>query len=216
MAHTYKTFSQDAMSIGSFLVAFFLIRYLRNALQTPTQLPWWDKILVSTRWAVIALLLLEVFLPVEAVTAWLWHVLLLLMMGILYRQSEFRPVRTVLYAIAPYILISLFSDLLAVWDPDLYESWDNYIGSALFFAFLWMVAMWLNMQKQQKALEEERQKTQVEAEQRRVVESRSEELEHLVAERTAEITQQKEELQQAFTVLKAIQDQLNGKTSLSG
>lgn len=203
------------MAIGHFLVAFFLIRYLRNALQTSTYLPGWDKILVGTRIAIIALLVIEVIFSAESVTTWLWHALLLLMAGAIFWQSEFRPVRNVLYAVVPYILISLFSDLIEWIDPERYDAWDNYIGSALFFAFIWMIAMWFNMQKQRKALEKERQKTKEEAEHSRMIELQRAELERMVAERTSELTQQKEELQQALVELKATQAQLIQREKLA-
>lgn len=203
------------MSIGSFLVAFFLIGYLRNALQTSTQLPKWDKILVTTRYAIIALLVIEVVFSLESVTTWIWHALLLVMAGTIFWQSEFRAVRTLLYAVVPYILVSLLSDLIEVIDPEQYESWDSYIGSAIFFAFVWMFAMWLNTRKQQKALEKERQKTKEEAEHSRIIELQRDELDRLVNERTAELTQQKEELQQALTELKATQAQLIQREKLA-
>ena len=203
------------MSIGPFLVAFFLIRYLRKALQTATLLPKWDKILVGSRYVIISLVGIEIAFQAAKITIWVWLILLLLMVGTIYWQDVFRSVRTVLYAVVPYILISLFSNLVHVLEPALYKLWDNYIDSALFFALVWMLAMWLNMQKQQKALEKERQKTKEEAEHSHLIALRKDELEHLVAERTAELTQQKEELQQAMVELQATQIQLIQREKLA-
>lgn len=202
------------MSIGHFLVILFLIQYLRNALLTKTQLPYWDKILVNTRYAIIALFAIEAIWW-DSELIWVWHVLLFVMVGILLYKSEFAPVRNVVYALAPFMVISLFGDLLEIINSDLFEDWDNYIASALFFAYIWMGAMWLNMRKQQKALEKERQKTQQEAEHSRLIEIRRAELERMVDERTIEITKQKEDLQRALTELKATQTQLIHREKLA-
>ena len=63
--------------------------------------------------------------------------------------------------------------------------------------------------KQQKALEKERKKTHEEEEQNRIMAARKAELEVMVAERTSEIMQQKEELEHALIDLRTTQAQLN-------
>src|SRR5204863_4103343 len=62
--------------------------------------------------------------------------------------------------------------------------------------------------KQRKALEKERKKTHEEEERNKFMAARKAELEVLVAERTSELTNQKNELQQTLAELKAAQTQL--------
>ena len=140
------------MSLVHFLIAFFLIRYIRKALQTPVLVPTWDKVLVGARLASIVLIVAEVALPDEFGIKWLWHLYLLSLISFLFWQQEFNPIRATLYALLPYLIISLLADLVRIPDQDRYELWANYIDSARFFAFIWMIAMLINYQKQNKAL----------------------------------------------------------------
>jgi C4-dicarboxylate-specific signal transduction histidine kinase len=71
-----------------------------------------------------------------------------------------------------------------------------------------MVAMLIVSRKQQKALQRERIKTHEEEEQKIKMAERKAELEKIVSERTAELTQQKEELEKALVELKTTQAQL--------
>ncbi|MBD0278967.1 MAG: histidine kinase, partial [Flavisolibacter sp.] len=69
--------------------------------------------------------------------------------------------------------------------------------------------------RQQKALERERQMRLQEEEEHRLIAARKAELEHLVAERTSELTKQKEELEHALVELRATQDQLIQKEKMA-
>jgi signal transduction histidine kinase len=203
------------MSFTHFVVIFFLIQYLRKFFQTPVQFPEWDRLLIKARLVAIGLLVVEVLFSVESLTKWFWHIFLLLFLAAIYRIKEFRSASAVLYTVLPYFIISVFGDLLQLISQSWYESWDNYIDSAIFFSFIFMFAMWFSTRKQQTALELERQKTREEEEHSRLIESRRAELEHLVAERTNELRLQKEELQHALTELKSTQTQLIHREKLA-
>jgi signal transduction histidine kinase len=73
---------------------------------------------------------------------------------------------------------------------------------------IWLVAILFSQNRQNKAAEKERIKRQKEDEINRAIAIRKVELEGLVAERTAEITKQKEELENTLEELKATQAQL--------
>jgi two-component system, NtrC family, sensor kinase len=73
---------------------------------------------------------------------------------------------------------------------------------------IWLVAIVFSQYRQNKAAEKERIKRQKEDEINRAIAIRKVELEGLVAERTAELTQQKEELENTLEELKATQAQL--------
>jgi len=85
---------------------------------------------------------------------------------------------------------------------------DSYFAIAFSIAITWMVAMLIRSKKQRKALEKERKKTHEEEERNKFMAARKAELELLVAERTSELTNQKNELQQTLAELKATQTQL--------
>ncbi|HXL57045.1 MAG TPA: ATP-binding protein [Chitinophagaceae bacterium] len=102
----------------------------------------------------------------------------------------------------------MFSEIIKTFGKDLYTTIDNYVGYAYPVAITWMIAMLIISRKQRKAIEKERKIRLEEEEQNRIVAARKAELEILVAERTAEITQQKEELEHALLDLKSAQTQL--------
>ena len=195
------------MEIASFLIVFFMVRYIRTSLQTAVRFPEWERILVIVQYASAGLLAADVFLD-SSITKWLWHLLLLGMVGSAYLLKDFRPVRNVWLAVGPYILISLFKDIAKLIDSDFYESISTVVEIAEVFTLVWLIAIWVSTQRQQKALEKERLKRLQEEEQSRIIAGQNVMLEQLVAERTTELTRQKEELEQTLTELKATQDQL--------
>ena len=196
-----------SMEIASFLIVFFMVRYIRTSLQTAVRFPEWERILVIVQYASAGLLAADVFLD-SSITKWLWHLLLLGMVGSAYLLKDFRPVRNVWLAVGPYILISLFKDIAKLIDSDFYESISTVVEIAEVFTLVWLIAIWVSTQRQQKALEKERLKRLQEEEQSRIIAGQNVMLEQLVAERTTELTRQKEELEQTLTELKATQDQL--------
>ncbi|MGM9506392.1 sensor histidine kinase [Larkinella sp. GY13] len=195
------------MEIASFLIVFFMVRYIRTSLQTAVRFPEWERILVIVQYAASGLLAADVFLD-SSITKWLWHLLLLGMVGAAYLLKDFRPVRNVWLAVGPYILVSLFKDIAKLIDSDFYETISTVVEIAEIFTLVWLIAIWVSTQRQQKALEKERLKRLQEEEQSRIIAGQNVMLEQLVAERTAELTRQKEELEQTLTELKATQDQL--------
>lgn len=195
--------------IFELIIAIVIVRYLQKSMNTKTNLPNWNIVLTYIMYAAVILLVSYVlFTAARPVTKWFSHALLLYLIYILYSEKVFKEARQVLLAIAPFILLSVFSDILQLTDKNQYSTLKNLIDSLAGFAILWMIAMWLITNKQKKALEKEKIKTQAEAEQKTIMASMKDELEVQVAQRTAELTKQKEELQHTLEELKATQSQL--------
>jgi two-component system, NtrC family, sensor kinase len=191
------------------IVAIFIISYLRNSLQTAVTLPKWDKIFAALFYTAIVLFVLQVVVhSVRGATTWVSHALLLYLIYILYSEKEFRVARPVLLAIAPFILLSLFDDIAKLTDENRYKEWKDLIEVAMAFSVVWMVTMWVIINKQRKALKKEQVKAKQEEEQKKQVLSLNDQLEIQVAERTAELTKQKEELEHALVELRSAQSQL--------
>ena len=195
------------MSLEPILV-FFLIRYLRKSLRTFSPNPEWDRWLSIALYGVVALFVMEIIFGLQPVTMWIWHALLLLIIWITFTQPGFNNTKTVMYAVLPLIILSLISDLTEALQKDIYKKIETYLGLALAIAITWMVAMLMKSNKQQKALEKERKKTQDEEERSKFISAQKDQLEVLVAARTAELSRQKEELQHAITELRETQTQL--------
>ncbi len=195
--------------IFELVVAIFIVRYLRQSMNTQINLPKWDKILNYIFYAAIILLVAyAIFDAARPVTKWLAHALLLYLVYILYEEKEFRQARPVLLAIAPFIILSLFSDITKLTNEKQFGAWKSLLSTALAFSIIWMIVMWFITNKQKKALDREKIKTKEETEQKTILASLKDELEVKVAERTAELTRQKEELQHTLEELKATQSQL--------
>jgi len=191
------------------ILAFFIVRYLRNSLQTAARLPAWDRIFVMVYYGSIALFVIQAVVPAfRPLIMWIAHGLLLYIVYVLYREKEFAAARPVLLAVAPYIILSIFDDIIKKTDQDQYTAWKKLLDVAMTFSIIWMVAMWIIINRQKKALAKEKIKAQEEEEQKIQVISLKDQLEIQVAERTAELTKQKEELQHALVELRATQAQL--------
>jgi signal transduction histidine kinase len=196
------------MTIG-FVLIIIVTRYLRRTLKG-TLSTRWDDILRALFFSAIILLVVDT--PIDSirpVTKWLGHAMLLYLVYILYREKEFSPARPVMLAISPYVLLSFGSDVIEIISNRLYREYlAPWLTTATVFAIIWMVAMLIITNRQRRALEKEKLKSKQEEEQNKVISQMKTELEVQVAERTAELRKQKDELQHALTDLKATQAQL--------
>jgi signal transduction histidine kinase len=149
-----------------------------------------------------------IILSASGYTRWIWHILLVSLLLYVFQQKEFRSLRMFLLAFVPYVSLSALFDLTEVITPDFYNSWNKYFGTASMLSVIWLAAILFSQYKQNKAAEKERLKREKEDEINRAIAIRKVELEELVAERTAELTQQKEELEHTLDVLRSAQAQL--------
>lgn len=192
-----------------FLMAFFLMLHLRKSLETKKLFPSWDRILVVGMTVSMVFMVLGITLEVTRLgTMWFAHAILLAIVYVINTNKIFSPAKPVMYAVLPYIIISILGDLVKLISIDFYNDWSNYFSTASFFAIVWLVAMLIINRKQRKALEKEKIKTQEIERENRITESLKAALEVQVAERTAALTLQKEALEDTVTELKATQAQL--------
>jgi len=195
------------MSFEPFL-AFILVRYLRRSLRKFSPDPKWDKLLTFSMYGIVGLLIIQIIFKTEPVTRWIWYVLLFIIAELIFKYSMFDFAKKVLYAVLPLIILDFFSNLLKLIKVSLYNQIQTYIGFAFAVAITWMVATLLKSKKQQKALETERKKTKEEEERSKFIAAQKDKLEILVNERTAELVQQKDDLQHTLTELRETQSQL--------
>ena len=191
------------------ILAIFLFRYLGKSLETKGSLLQWEKILSVGFTVSIGLLVLEVTVPASRfITVWVTHFLLLGLVYLVYQRKEFRSGKPIMYAVLPYVLLNILGDIIKWINSDFYYNWNDFFKTAEVFAIIWMFAMWLINRKQKKALEKEHQKLEEIERENRITESLKAALEVQVQERTAALTQQKEELELALVELKSTQSQL--------
>ena len=195
------------LSIASFVVSLIFTARLRQYSKL-NKLPHFEKLFRNALGFAIGLFIVEVIFSAESYTIWIWHLFLVSMIIFVLKQPEFKVLRMFIMAFVPFILVSLSRDLTELVSKELFKSWETYFKSATTLSFMWMAAILFSQNRQNKAAEKERIKRQHEDELNRAIAIRKVELEGLVAERTAELTRQKEELESTLTELKTTQSQL--------
>jgi signal transduction histidine kinase len=174
------------------------------------RLPHWDKLLKWIWVPGVALGLLDLALQLnsnkldEVYMLFVYSVLIVVLVAI----RDYRPARTVLLAIVPYVVYSVIELLLAVSGWELPKQYDDAVESSQGFAVIWLITFLLIARNQKKNLEKELLVRQEEEMEKQRIAAQNAELERQVAERTATLMQQTEELQQALTDLKTMQAQL--------
>jgi two-component system, NtrC family, sensor kinase len=123
-------------------------------------------------------------------------------------NTEFSSTKSLVYAALPLIGVSVVKDILELAWPSMYKSWENLFNVASFFAFFWMISMYITYRKQKKALDKERIKAEEREKEFQITEALKAKLELEVAERTSALRLQKEELEKTLADLKSAQAQL--------
>ncbi|HLO80913.1 MAG TPA: ATP-binding protein [Chitinophagaceae bacterium] len=192
----------------SAVLLIIIIAQIRKQLIRSKQLPDLQELLKKSIVVVAVLFVLTNVGPIEEIVRLVIDALLILSIYIVYNREELKPYRNIMYAYIPFIILSILKHITTM----LPESWEDavetYVDAASAFAIIWMVAMLIIANKQNKALRTETQKREEEEKMKQLAEEKKAELEVLVAERTKELLLQKEELQLAVEHLKATQDQL--------
>lgn len=194
-------------SLAPFLVSLLLADRLRKYAKV-NLIPQWDKLFRYALLFSAILFATEVIFTAFDLTKWIWHLFLLALVIFSLKQQELRPLRMLIMAFVPFVLVSLASDLTEAINANFFSNSETYFKNAITLTFIWMAAILYSQNRQSKAAEKERIKRQQEDELNRAIAIRKVELEGLVAERTSELTQQKEELELALTELRTTQSQL--------
>ncbi|WP_337040556.1 ATP-binding protein [Emticicia sp. 17c] len=193
----------DMVSKGAF--TFFVIRFLRTYYETQIRYPQEDKIL-KNGWLIVVPVYILASLPgFNFIEEWYYQIFILLISVFIYKTRYMRSSRMLFNAVLPVLFMIVVDGLAQLLVPNFYEENNSYFGSAYGFAFFWMIGFGIYLQKQNKVEIEQRKKT----EQERIrSEAKKQELEYQVAERTAELTKQKHELEEIISKLKLTQEQL--------
>ena len=192
-----------------FILVIVVIRQLRRTLQTAKTFPKWDKVFVGIAIASVYLLVLQIaFSGYTGIIMWSSYLIWFYIIYIVFSRKEFFGAKPLINAVLPFIILSLINDGLEQINKDIYKNLSGYLQAGIFFSVVWMVAMWIINNKQKKALEKEKLKRLEEERQNKITAMLKDQLEVQVAERTAELTMQKEELEHALAELKSTQAQL--------
>jgi two-component system, NtrC family, sensor kinase len=199
--------------ISAFLVAFFLIPFVQTFLQLADRLPVWHDRLKIGRIAIFVLCGISFFIDGNDISTPVFFLSELLVATPAFLLKDKDPnARLLLWMIVPVASVLLIDNLFEFWTPKFYIANNNIFEYSKTLALIASTIIGIMAYKQQKtldkALKEQEVKLQIEEENNRILESKKLDLEYQVRERTAELTKQKEELEQALESLKATQNQL--------
>ncbi len=193
------------MSLESFL-AIIICSVLRKKMQTKKQWPKWDRLLILGIASAISLIVLNIiFRSYSQLIMWLGHLLIFAILYLVFSKKEFHFTKPFIYAFLPMIIVSFVGSVTELVNRKFYNEWDDYFDIALFFSQLLGLIMWLITRKQMKALEKERLKLEEIERENKITEKIRAQLEIEVADRTAALLLQKEELEQTLSELKSTQ-----------
>jgi signal transduction histidine kinase len=190
------------------ILIFFLVWKLRKILQKSSVHPEWEKPLKLAMFAVVTIFVAQVIFSLETITIWIWHVIILSLITVIFKRKEFYSARNIVIAFLPLVIVSILTDIIKLLPNRVYDAYGGYLKFAFPFSIMWMIVMLIIFNKQKKALAKEHKKAEEQEEQKKIIAARKTELEVLVAERTSEIMQQKNELEQALIELRNTQSQL--------
>jgi signal transduction histidine kinase len=182
------------MFFFTFLAAFLLTVRIRRALKFSPIYPKWRTALTASGWIIIGLWLLFNNYFDGEVNEILGALILSGILLYLKKEPDFKSFEVLLSAHYPLVIIAFINGVVSLAFPDFFDKWDNFFVSAQLVAFGWIFARFATSKKQQEEIKR--------------INERKSELEVLVAQRTIEITKQRNELQDALKELQATQAQL--------
>jgi len=182
------------MYVFYFIAAYLLIVRLNKSLVNfDIKIKWSRKLSLAGAGVIILFILVQVTLN-DLVDSFIGCTLLLALLIYATREPDFSDFKFYVWAHYPLVVVGFISCFAELIDPVFYDTWDTYFVFAILGAFAWIFARWVSSKKQREEV--------------KIISARNQQLDTLVAQRTAELTAQKNELQNTVELLKATQDQL--------
>ena len=191
-------------------MAYGIVRGLSKFLDLPQRLPRWSQLL-NYIWVPAAVLFVlgAVFkLRSPLMNEGYWLLVLLAVLAVLVAVRDYRPAQTLLFAMAPFMVYEVLEIVLEDTAGLMPERYDAFMDNTQGFVIIWLITFIFIARSQKKALEKGRLLREEEEKAKRLIEAQNVELERLVMERTAALTQQADELRSTLAELKATQAQL--------
>jgi signal transduction histidine kinase len=182
---------------------------LRRALKLKLFVPEWHDKLQWLLYASIGLLVAQAVIhDLKSVLDWVGMIMLGWLLYILGTQEKFKESRFLVTATLPYLGVTFLAEAIRLINVDFLNKLSGWTDAIKTFAVIWGLGVWFVTRKQRKELIKARQKAIEEEQNNKVISAMKAQLEVQVAERTAELRKQKEELENTLDELKAAQAQL--------
>lgn len=171
-------------------------------LETKTRDP---KLHTILNFAWVGMLILSMLISVSGYETSYLTIICLTVLYAVQRSKGFPSARMLSIAFVPAAIVYLINDIFLLLTPNFFNDNKDYFDTARGFVFMWVIGFTIYAQRQAKRDKAVREKAELE---RNIIEAKKQELEYQVAERTAELTKQKESLELALEELKTTQNQL--------
>ena len=193
------------MQIFCFLAVFLLIKRIQKSIKLPPHLltisnrisplqQKWGNMLNVSLWVSIAIYLVTLKFENDGAQMLLGAAVLFGVTWFGDNEADFFPYRPIIRAHYPLAAVGVLSGLIELVSYKFYENYDDFFVSALIGAFLWIFLKMATSKKQMEEL--------------KIISAQNLELDRQVTERTAELTRQKNELQETINLLQTTQQQL--------
>lgn len=182
------------MYFFSYLAAVLLIRRLQRMHNLTSEAEKWKTIFNVALWGTIVISAAALHYFNEEVNFIFSSFILLGIVLYVKKEEDFQPYAYLIPAVYPLIIAGFLAGCFGLLPPSYGKEYAEYLEFAVLGAFVWIYARWATSKKQT----DELQRASI----------RNQELDRLVAERTAELTRQKNELQETVQLLQATQEQL--------
>ncbi|SDY71078.1 ATP-binding protein [Hymenobacter psychrophilus] len=139
-----------------------------------------------------------------------FYVLLVLLAtaAVLLKVRDYRPARTLLLGFLPLTVFAIIEMFMFVFLPNTVRFYKDGFQSAEGFSWLWLFVFIFIARSHKKQAEKERLEREAAALEKQRIEAQNAALEQMVAERTASLTRQTEELRETLEELRITQAQL--------
>jgi two-component system NtrC family sensor kinase len=177
-----------------FFAAFLLITRVRKVIKfTPLKAKWITIINLASVfiWILFGVVVDKMESPYDLL---LGDALLVGLLIYLTREDDFKMMRFYIEAHYPLVIVAFLEGIIEFISPTFVDKHESAFNIILLLAFSWIFARWASSKKQEEEF--------------RAVNQQNVILDKLVAERTAELTRQKDELQEAVKLLQTTQQQL--------
>jgi two-component system, NtrC family, sensor kinase len=184
------------MEFFSYLAAFLLIQRIQKAFKFSTLRAKWSTFFTIGIWSSIGLYVLgAVFLEeLDVVKYLIGSAILFGLVIFIDREPDFSAFKSFARAHYPLIVAVFITGSTILVAPEFFDKYDKFFDFVIGGAFVWTFTALAATKKQLEELKLANQQNAI--------------LDKLVAERTAELTRQKEELQQTVALLQTTQQQL--------
>ncbi len=192
-------FGDVSLSVTTMVV---VMRIVTKILETKTRDP---KLHTLLNFAWLGIMFLSMLISMANYETSYFTITGLAVLYAVYRSKDFPPARMLAIAFVPFVAIFLINDFFRFIAPKFFNEFSEYFSNATGFVFFWVIGFTIYAQRQAKRDKVIRDKAEQE---RMIIEAKKQDLEYQVAERTAELTKQKESLEEALEELKTTQNQL--------